>query len=90
MISSLLSKILIINEKTGRSSYVLTAFIFGIFIVNLKLLLSGISLYHLKMELFSGTDYAAAIVALTSLYVSNKHINNLANNSSKEDNKDVV
>lgn len=92
MLNKIISTFLVINKKTKNPSYVLTAFIFGIGVVNFKLLASGISFGDVKMEIFSGTDYAASIVALTSLYVSNKHINNLAvqNIAPKQENTDNV
>lgn len=91
MLNKLISTFLVINKKTKNPSYVLTAFIFGIGVVNFKLLSSGISFGDVKMEVFNGTDYAASIVALTSLYVSNKHVNNLAiqNSGPKQEDKDV-
>lgn len=78
MLNSIISKFLIINKKSNEPSYVLTASVFGFIFVNFKLLLSGVSIGTFKLDTFSGTDYAASIVALTSLYVSNKHVNNLA------------
>jgi hypothetical protein len=64
MLNSILSKLIIKNVKTGQKSYVLTAFIIGVTIVNAKLLLSGIQFKDIKMSDFSGIDYSAAIAAL--------------------------
>lgn len=81
----MLSKLIIKNVKTGKASYVTTAFVVGVFIVNLKLLLSGMQLPHnIKMSEFSGTDYAAAMTALSALWVSNKHVNNLQLNKEEQ------
>lgn len=76
MLDFILSKLIIKNVKTGRPSYVLTAFVVGIFVVNLKLLLAGIDFKGFKMSNFTGTDYAASIAALGGVYGWNKQINN--------------
>jgi len=69
-----LSKLVIKNVKTGQPSYILTAFIVGIFIVNVKLLLSGVQMGDVKMSEFSGVDYASSIAALGGIYTLNKKI----------------
>lgn len=74
MLDKLLSKLVIRNVKTGQPSYILTAFIFGILIVNIKLFLSGIEIQGFKMSDFSGVDYAAAIAALGGIYTLNKKV----------------
>lgn len=77
MFNFLVRLFLIKNEKTGEPSYTLTAFIMGSLVVNLKLILSGIEISdHIKMGLFTGLDYAAAIAALGGLYTLNKHVTN--------------
>lgn len=75
MLERFLSKLVVRNIKTGQPSYVLTAFVFGFFIVNVKLLLSGFELNGIKMSDFSGVDYAAAVAALGGIYTLNKKIN---------------
>jgi hypothetical protein len=83
MFNELLSKLIIKDVKTGKPSYTVTAFVVGFFVVNLKLILSGVSISEdFKMSEFSGVDYAAAVAALGSIYVMRK------NNSIKPDNKD--
>jgi hypothetical protein len=74
MLNAILSKLVIKNVKTGQPSYILTAFIVGIFIVNVKLLLSGVQMGDVKMSEFSGVDYASSIAALGGIYTLNKKI----------------
>jgi hypothetical protein len=74
MLNEIMSKLVIKNVKTGQPSYILTAFISGIFIVNTKLLLSGLQIVDVKMSDFSGVDYAAAIAALGGIYTLNKQV----------------
>lgn len=74
MLNDILSKFVVKNVKTGNPSYVLTAFIVGIGIVNIKLLLSGVEFKGMKMSDFSGVDYSAAIAALGGIYTLNKKV----------------
>lgn len=74
MLEAIMSKLVIKNVKTGKPSYILTAFIVGIFIVNVKLLLSGVEIGDVKMSEFSGVDYASSIAALGGIYTLNKKI----------------
>lgn len=74
MLDTLLSKFVVKNVKTGQPSYILTAFILGIFIVNIKLLLSGLQIMEIKMSDFSGVDYGASIAALGGIYTLNKQV----------------
>ena len=75
MLNTVISKLIIKNVKTGKPSYTLTAFIVGVFIVNLKLIMSGMDLKGFKFSDFSGTDYAASMAALGGLYSLHKAIN---------------
>lgn len=74
MLSSFLSKLVVKNIKTGRPSYVLTAFISGFLMVNIKLLVSGLEINGIKMSDFSGVDYGAAVAALGGIYTLNKKV----------------
>jgi hypothetical protein len=74
MLDAIMSKLVIKNVKTGRPSYILTAFIIGILIVNIKLLLSGVQIGEVKMSEFTGVDYASSIAALGGIYTLNKKI----------------
>jgi hypothetical protein len=60
--------------------------IVGFFIINLKLLLSGIEIMDkVKMSDFSGSDYAAALAALSALHIFNKKVNNEKVNKEDKD-----
>lgn len=69
-----MSKLVVKNIKTGKPSYILTAFIAGILIVNIKLLFAGMQIGDIKMSEFSGVDYASSIAALGGIYTLNKKI----------------
>lgn len=83
MLNTILSKLIVVNVKTGKPSYILTAFVVGVLIVNLKLLFSGFEVGGFKMSNFDGTDYGASMAALGGIYSLNKHINK------KEEKKDA-
>lgn len=74
MLNEMLSKLVVKNVKTGQPSYILTAFIIGITVVNIKLLLSGVNIKGYKMSEFNGVDYSAAIAALGGIYTLNKKV----------------
>lgn len=84
MLNQILSKLVIKNVKTHKPSYTITAFVTGFFIVNLKLILSGITIFGQKCSDFNGTDYATSIAALGALYISNKHVGNIQANKIKK------
>lgn len=84
MLNDILSKFVVKNVKTGKPSYVLTAFIVGIAIVNIKLLFSGIEIEGIKMSDFNGMDYAAATAALGGIYTLNKKVGIDASEKDKE------
>jgi hypothetical protein len=68
----MLSK-LIIRDTTGKKSVTVTAFIYGFVIVNLKLLFSGVTVGSIVLSQFSGTEYAAAVAALGSVYILRRY-----------------
>jgi hypothetical protein len=74
MFNSILSKLVINNVKTGQPSYILTAFMMGVGIVNFKLLMSGMQIGSLKISEFTGVEYAAAMAALGGIYTLNKQV----------------
>ena len=87
MLNKFIKLFLLNNEKTKKPSYVITMVVFGFFIINLKLLLSGISITDkFKMSEFSGVDYSAALSALGGLHLFNKKI---THDSNPENNKDT-
>jgi hypothetical protein len=75
MFQKILDSLIIKNTKTGRPSYTLTMALTGFFIINLKLLLSGVEIMDkVKMSEFSGVDYAAALAAIGSIHIFNKKV----------------
>lgn len=74
MLNNVLSKIIVNDVKTKKPSYTVTAFIVGFFIINFKLLFSGIQITEkIKMSDFNGVDYAAGVAALGGIYVLRKN-----------------
>jgi len=63
-----LNKILI-KDSDGKPSVTMTAFVTGFVVVNLKLIVSGLTLAGYKMAPFTGVDYSAAVGALGAIYV---------------------
>lgn len=59
----------LIKNSDGKPSTTMTAFIVGFAVVNLKLLISGLTLGGYTMAAFSGGEYAAAVGALGAIYV---------------------
>lgn len=56
-------------RKNGVKSYTLTALVTGFFIINVKLLMSGVQINeHIKFDSFSGVDYGAALAGLGVVY----------------------
>ena len=47
----------------------MTAFCLGFVVVNVKLLIAGLTIGSYQMAEFSGTEYGAAIAALGAIYV---------------------
>ena len=60
---------LLIKDSTGNPSVTMTAFCLGFIVVNLKLILSGVTLFSYTMAPFTGGEYAAAIASLGAVYV---------------------
>jgi hypothetical protein len=74
MLSSILSKFLITDQKTGQVSYTLTVFMYGSVVINLKLLFAGFSIGDsFKMSPFSGVDYGAAMGGIGMVYTLRKN-----------------
>lgn len=69
---SVINKMLIKNSD-GKKSVTMTAFVLGFAIVNLKLIMSGMTIGGLVLAPFSGVEYAAAMTALGAIYVMRRH-----------------
>lgn len=60
---------LLVKNSDGKPSTTTTAFVLGFVVVNLKLIISGMTVAGFTMSAFSGGEYAAAIGALGAIYV---------------------
>lgn len=58
-----------LKDTNGNASLTASAFAFGFVIVNLKLILSGMTVGGVELSPFTGSEYAAAIGALGAIYV---------------------
>lgn len=56
-------------KSEGNKSITTTVFVLGTVVVNLKLILSGMTIGDFELSIFSGTEYAAAMAALGAIYV---------------------
>ena len=59
----------LLKDTSGKKSTTLTAFVIGFVTVNLKLLVSGVTLIGYQMSPFTGSDYGIALGALGAIYV---------------------
>lgn len=66
------------DPKSGEKSVTLTAFVSGLAVATLKLLLAGVSVGSVAMSAFSGGDYAAVVGALGAIYAMRKHTDSKA------------
>lgn len=69
-------KLPLIKDSKGLPSVTMTAFVLGAVVVNLKLLLSGMTLGGFSMSDFNGSDYAASMSALGAIYVLRRNFGN--------------
>lgn len=67
---------LLIKDSGGKPSVTMTAFVTGFVVVNVKLLLSGVTLAGYTMAAFTGGEYAAAVGALGAVYVLRRNTGN--------------
>ena len=70
---------MLLKDTNGNKSITMTAFVAGFVVVNLKLVLSGMTLWGVVLAPFTGVEYAAAIAALGAIYVMRR------NNTKKEE-----
>ena len=59
----------LIKDTSGKKSLTATAFALGFVIVNIKFLLSGITIAGTTITALSGVEYAAAVGGLGAVYV---------------------
>jgi len=69
---------LFIKDSKGEKSITATAFMVSIIVCNIKLLLSGLTLFGFSFALFTGAQYALALAAAGGIYSlrRSKMINN--------------
>ena len=82
------SKFIINNVKTQQPSYTTSAFISGFFIISLKLLVSGIVIHGYQMSNVSVSDWSMGVAALSSMWIANKHVNNIQINKISQNNQE--
>ena len=66
---------LLIKDTSGNKSITMTAFVVGFLVVNLKLLISGLTLAGYQMSNFTGGDYGTSLAALGAIYILRRHNN---------------
>ena len=59
----------LLKNSDGKPCVVTTMFVIGCVLVNLKLILSGITVKEVTISAFTGGEYAAALGALGAIYV---------------------
>jgi hypothetical protein len=59
----------LLKDSDGKRSVTMTAFVLGFIIVNLKLMLSGLTIKGISLGVFTGSEYSLAIAALGGVYV---------------------
>jgi hypothetical protein len=57
------------TDSSGKKSLTATVFVWGSLLVNLKLLVSGLTIGTVQFAPFGGSDYAMALGALGAIYV---------------------
>lgn len=58
-----------LTDTSGKKSVTVTAFVLGFLLINLKLLVSGMTLFGYQMTAFTGSEYSMALTALGGIYV---------------------
>lgn len=64
------------DPKTNEPSVTLTLLVTGFIVCTLKLLFSGMEIGNIKLSVFGGGDYAAAVGALGALYWARRTTSN--------------
>lgn len=65
----------LLTDSNGKKSLTATLFVSGFVVVNLKLLLAGLTVGSFAMAAFTGMEYAAAVAALGAIYNLRRHKN---------------
>lgn len=60
---------ILFKDSSGKKSVTMTAFVWGSLVVNLKLILSGMTVAGVTLAGFSGSEYGVAMGALGAIYV---------------------
>jgi hypothetical protein len=87
--SELIGKTLF-KDTAGNKSLTATAFIWGCFVVNIKLLASGLTFGGYTMSAFTGSDYGMALAALGAIYVLRRNASDNNNNTTNNGDKTNV
>jgi hypothetical protein len=66
----------LLKDSSGKPSVTMTAFVLGFLVINLKLILSGMTIYGITLNPFTGGEYAAAIASIGSIYVLRRNFSN--------------
>ncbi len=73
---------MLLKDSTGKPSVTHTAFVIGFLVACAKLLLSGMTIGGLKLDPFTGGEFAAAVSAVGAIYTLRR---NMGNPDKKED-----
>lgn len=57
------------KDSSGKKSLTATTFVWGALVVNLKLILSGMTIATVALGAFTGAEYGIAMSALGAIYV---------------------
>lgn len=64
-----------LKDTSGERSLTATAFIIGFSIVNIKFLLSGLTIAGTTFTVLTGIEYASALSGLGAIYIMRRHLN---------------
>jgi hypothetical protein len=63
----------LIKHSGGEKSLTATCFIICFIVINVKLILSGVTIGTVTLSQFSGVDYAAALAAAGTIYAMRRN-----------------
>ena len=67
---------LLLKDSSGKKSVTMTSFVLGFIVVNLKLILSGMTINGITLSAFTGSDYSLSLAALGAIYVLRRNTGN--------------